>query len=122
MPILKKIAGKDVKIKTEQITDFLTPKYLITGLNIGAGETVTTYKNELVKAKLVVFFLRTAGSQYNQGFYMRSMTTAYNKYYLGNSSNPKFGIYISVSNDGTLNVSEYEYDGYTKIIGFATFY
>lgn len=123
-------AGSDIKTyindtlttEVDSKIELLTPKDVVTGLNISGEVTTTAYRTELAKAKLVVFYLKTAGANPSQVFYMKSLQTGFTKYCLGNNSDPLLGLYISVKANGDLLTSSYQYDGFTEILGFATFY
>jgi hypothetical protein len=92
---------------------------IVTGLNLGVGST-TSYSEDMLNAKLIVFFLAGKATKYFQAIYFKTSAFTYYKtdYSLDNT-----GIYIRVNSEtGELVVSEYEYDGSTQIYGYGIMY
>lgn len=87
---------------------------VIDDLDIGAPANINTYKNQLSKAKLVIFALSYSGNQPIGGANAVCIPGTGMSLYLSDYASMK-GIYACVHNDGEIETSSYNYDGSTKI-------
>lgn len=96
-----------------------TPKYSVFEISLGEG-VHTGYREQIKKAKLIVFFIHSSGSGDTQAWYLNTSRYGYS-YYSNDYASDK-GIYIRTTADGDIEVSGWKYDGSTKIGGFCVFY
>lgn len=119
-----KIGNEFKGLINEQISGLLTPKYIITNLSLGVG-IHSNWRNELIKAKVVIVFFNSTGTVFAQDVYYKCVTNNFTFYVGGNSrvnpNNRMLGVYYSINSQGDINISEFDYSG-AVITGFATFY